>query len=353
MKKKFSFYFGIVPFLMAVVILFSFSFLLSSCSKDTGTGKQDSPEEKVEQIESKLLTVARVLEKEGGKSVEVWFYETPLIHDLNKDLVNQVAAVQLLKDAKTRNEPVRVNVSSRQIDKIIALAPASVEEIEAQKKNRSLAQQAIEAENPANQRNTTLVGSIPNMSVLNTIFNGCAGGSACTNYGPYLSGQCIPYQFVADGCYARAHKMRQVIEGFYGYLSYKVFHFLDLCNPNPGSLRVNASLWGNNCCQRWWYHVAPYVYVGSGFSYSAYVIDPSMFTGPVSIETWRNAMRNPASCSSGPVYSGLAYYQSAGYAPYPGYPFGYDNCSISVYADYNYNHANSTCANYARLRGCR
>ena len=36
---------------------------------------------------------------------------------------------------------------------------------------------------------------------------------------------CIPFQYVRDGCYARAHKMRQIIEEQYGYCSEKVFSF--------------------------------------------------------------------------------------------------------------------------------
>jgi hypothetical protein len=36
---------------------------------------------------------------------------------------------------------------------------------------------------------------------------------------------CIPFQYVIDGCYARAHQMRRIITARYGYCCEKVFSF--------------------------------------------------------------------------------------------------------------------------------
>ena len=37
--------------------------------------------------------------------------------------------------------------------------------------------------------------------------------------------QCISFQYVVDGCYARAHKMKQILEDNYGYALEKCFSF--------------------------------------------------------------------------------------------------------------------------------
>lgn len=348
MKRQSIFFQGFTMPRLYPVLLLSLSFFFFSCKKNVREGSEGGNQSVLTSNNSRLLTVANVLEKEGGSTIEVWFFETPLIHEFSLTATNARAMLQLLKQAESRNEPVHVSVALRKPDFIESVSAATAEEISAHKLKKSDAELAIEAENAGNQRATALTAVVPNTTTLNNIFGGCSGGSACPVFGPYLSGQCIPYQYVADGCYARAHKMREVIEGFYGYTSYKVFHFLNRCVANPGSLAVRATLWGNNCCVQWWYHVAPYVIVQSGASQVAYVIDPSMFTGPVSITTWANAQKN-ASCGSGTVFSKLAYYTSSAYAPSG---FNFTTCVANIYADNTYTAANNTCAAYAPLQGC-
>lgn len=348
MKRHSIFSQGFTMPKLTLVLLLSISFFLFSCKKNAREGAEAGNAPALTSSSSRLLTVANVLEKEGSSTVEVWFFETPLIHEFSRTAANAQAMLQLLKAAESRSEPVHVTVAPRKADFIESVSAATAEEISAQKLKKSEAELALEAENAGNQRATALTAIVPNTTTLNNIFGGCSGGSACPVFGPYLSGQCIPFQYVADGCYARAHKMRQVIEGFYGYTSYKVFHFLNRCLANPGSLAVNATLWGNNCCVKWWYHVAPYVNVQSGTSVVSYVIDPSMFTGPVSITTWANAQKN-AGCGSGTVFSKLAYYTSSAYAPNG---FNYGTCVATIFADNTYTSANNTCAAYAPLQGC-
>src|SRR5436305_1352661 len=103
------------------------------------------------------------------------------------------------------------------------------------------------------------------------------------------------------GCYARAHKMRQIIEDQYGYCSEKVFSF---ANQNNDTLAVKANKWGG-CCVTWWYHVAPLARVririklpfGTFELMLAMVIDPGMFDKPVLLSTWLMAQAD-TSCSS-------------------------------------------------------
>jgi Glutaminase len=294
---------------------------------------------------ARLLTVANVLDKE--ENIEVWFYETPLIHHISRSNAEVLAYKRMLTEAMNRQEPVAVAVTVGSQNRIHTVKAATAEELETYRSRKTQEEKAIEVQAPEATDAARLTANIPNTTTLNTIFT-TLSNQCCKVAGPYLYGQCIPFQYVADGCYARAHKMRQVIEGTYGYSSYKVFHYLDRCNANPGSLAVKATLWGNNCCVKWWYHVAPYVFVTSGASSVAYVMDPSMFTGPVSIATWQNAQKN-ASCGSGTVISKLAYYTSTAYAPSS---FNFTNCTINVFADAGYTSANSTCASYAPLQGC-
>lgn len=163
------------------------------------------------------------------------------------------------------------------------------------------------------------------------------------DYGSYLYGQCVPFQYVADGCYARAQKMRQIVEDYYGYTSYKVFNYA--CD-GYGTLAVSASLWGNNCCVRWWYHVTTWVYVQSGSSQVAYALDPAMFTAPVSLSTWIAAQKN-TSCGYNGQAQGQVYYTSNAYVPST-----LTNCVMVPTTDNGYTAANATCSNYANRSGC-
>ena len=135
---------------------------------------------------------------------------------------------------------------------------------------------------------------IPSYAKAKEIFDFCAQLS-CHLPGPYAVTPCIPFQYVRDGCYARAHQMRRIITTRYGYCCEKVFSYA----PYPDDvLAVQANKWGG-CCVEWWYHVAPLVRVRlklrlprlpKSFSIVlAMVIDPGMFDKPVLLSTWLTA----------------------------------------------------------------
>ena len=65
---------------------------------------------------------------------------------------------------------------------------------------------------------------IPSYAKAKEIFDFCAQLS-CHLPGPYALTPCIPFQYVRDGCYARAHQMRRIITTRYGYCCEKVFSF--------------------------------------------------------------------------------------------------------------------------------
>ncbi len=170
---------------------------------------------------------------------------------------------------------------------------------------------------------------IPDLATAKAIFTFCRQ-QTCT-YGPTQIQPCIPFKYVKDGCFARAHKMRYIIEQRYGYCSEKVFNY--------GNLDVKANLAGG-CCINWWYHVAPVVRVKVNGLTLLYVIDPSMFTEPVPLLEWIFAQEN-TTCDAGSNVMEYSIQPSSAY-----HPIGY--MPVSAYAtDPNYAETNSSLLFYA------
>lgn len=154
--------------------------------------------------------------------------------------------------------------------------------------------------------------TIPNFAKAQEIFDFCAK-QTCSLGGPFDISPCIPFQYVRDGCFARAHKMRKIITEKYRFCCEKVFSF---ANESPDKLAVKADKWGG-CCVEWWYHVAPLVRVKFKFGpvtlTFAMVIDPGMFNAPVALSTWLAAQENTtcnpnAHVTRYSIQSGAAYY---------------------------------------------
>jgi hypothetical protein len=152
------------------------------------------------------------------------------------------------------------------------------------------------------------VKTVPSFAVAKTIFNYCAAQGCYL--GPTQVQPCIPFEYVRDGCFARAHKMRWIIETKYGYCSEKVFSY--------GNLDVKADKWGG-CCVGWWYHVAPLIRVaGKGGRSLCYVIDPGMFNEPVLLSVWLAAQGN-ITCDGTSAVTGYSIQPSSAYTPTGGY----------------------------------
>jgi hypothetical protein len=181
---------------------------------------------------------------------------------------------------------------------------------------------------------------IPNYKTARKIFDFCAAQS-CHLPGPHAVSPCIPFQYVRDGCYARAHKMRWIITTRYRYCCEKVFSF---ANENDDDLSVQAAKWGG-CCVTWWYHVAPLVRVKVLNLFTlAMVIDPGMFDKPVLLSTWLGAQENPA-CSPNPRVSMFSIQPGSAYTPanYAGTAFNTDPAYAST---------DATLVAYANLTTC-
>jgi len=96
---------------------------------------------------------------------------------------------------------------------------------------------------------------------------------------------CIPFLYPDDGCWARAHEMCRLMINM-GLTPKKVWI--------QGSLYVSTRN-KPNCYVQWYWHVAPTLCVrGPGvFQTQHMVIDPSLFTTPVSKPTWKGVQGDP------------------------------------------------------------
>jgi len=125
---------------------------------------------------------------------------------------------------------------------------------------------------------------VPNYKKAKKIFDFCANQS-CHLPGPYDISPCIPFQYVIDGCYARAHKMRWIHHHQVPLLLRRKSSVLPTRITTRSQFKANK--WGG-CCVFWWYHVAPLIRVSIGIPRFgklktsikitlAMVIDPGMF----------------------------------------------------------------------------
>ena len=116
---------------------------------------------------------------------------------------------------------------------------------------------------------------------------------------------CIPFLYPDDGCWARAHEMYRLMLNE-GVTSCKVWIY--------GSLATNTKN-NPNCVVYWCWHVASTVcvrcswWIFGWFFRKRKVIDPSLFSGPVSVSTWKSVQGDP---SASIVYTkGEIYYRSS------------------------------------------
>ena len=87
---------------------------------------------------------------------------------------------------------------------------------------------------------------------------------------------CIPFHYPDNGCWGRAHEMCRLMIA---------------AGEQPRKIWINGSLRVDSrnkptCVVTWVWHVAPTVEVGVAGGSSIYVIDPSLFDGPVPQATW-------------------------------------------------------------------
>jgi hypothetical protein len=303
--------------------------------------------------ESGILTLAAVRKVKG--ETQYLFSEKQAIFRLGAGGKAGRETAALLREAQRKKLPVKAQIDTRAgvVHRVRALSDREIEEFHASRillekpeKTQRLNVSAIDPTvfNIVDDhryvrcfRQCTRI--IPNYKVAKQIFDFCAQ-QTCSLGGPFGVTPCIPFQYVRDGCYARAHKMRWIITTKYRYCCEKVFSFA--VNGND-TLAVQANKWGG-CCVYWWYHVAPLVRVRLGrWAVLLLVIDPGMFDKPVLLSTWLAAQENK-NCSPNAHVSQYSIQPGSAYTPAGG--------PNAFTTDPNYTATDATLIAYKNLVTC-
>lgn len=316
----------------------------------------------VVKVHSEMLTVAAIRKSKRRGPTEYLFNEKQQIFTFEKGKKRDEEAEYQLTEAFKKKRPVKVSFDLRRGRIRSITAPTRKQQgkfLEERKflkkpsKPRKLRLGKIDPTKfnivdyylkfPPFQRCQKIV---PSYTKAKQIFDYCADQS-CHLPGPYGISPCIPFQYVRDGCYARAHKMRRIITKDYGYCCEKVFSF---ANQNNDVLAVTADKWGG-CCVTWWYHVAPLIRVRIKLSKLskksltlAMVIDPSMFDKPVLLSSWLYAQEKTV-CNANANVSMYSIQPGSAYSP--------ANYSGTAFAtDPSYTATDSTLLAYSGLVTC-
>lgn len=310
-------------------------------------------------IESGVLTLAAIRKPRGEGPTEYLFNERAQIFTLPAPVRAAEELSARLQECFRGNAPVKVLLNARLgvIQEVGVPSPQEMEEFKRLKVPLDKPDKTLEINVAAIDPTTFNIVDyylkrptfrlctriVPSYLKAKEIFDICAKQS-CHLPGPYDISPCIPFQYVRDGCYARAHKMRWIITTKYRYCCEKVFSF---ANQNYDSLAVKADKWGG-CCVSWWYHVAPLIRVkiklGTLNVSLAMVIDPGMFDKPVLLSKWLAAQENKG-CSPNAKVSMYSIQPGSAYGPtnYAGTTFSTDPAYASTDATLNLYHSLTTC----------
>lgn len=260
-------------------------------------------------------TIPVAMEKENG-NFRVNFIITAQNFEI-KDSKENAAYISMIRDAMENEMPIHVFLKANTLE-IVKVEKGTDEDI------RYFKSLLTKESGTETQK---AVGVIPNQSTLNSLFAQIKNQSCGTST---ASSPCITFRYAVDGCYARAHKMRQILLNA-GYDCEKQFVY--------GNLKASTG----TCCVSWGYHVAILVsFKNSSGNVEKRIIDPSLFTsGPVTDTAWRNACVN-TSCGSA---SASSYANTAGNVYYrtPSGTLLYDNSYVNT---------NCVLTTFSSLSGC-
>jgi len=294
--------------------------LLNSCSSETAYVREEA-----KGIEEIAKFVPFDIKVNGAKAL-VSFVQTPLPFEIDLSVDNHASDIRLIESIIGVDTPLRIFVYKGTLT-IAKVEAVTQQEILDYRKNLVRADSDI-----MNRPDPQLVSIFPDETSLSNVFNVIVNNS-CAN----TSNQdgCLSFQFASDGCNARAHKMKQLINAF-GYNCQKHYVF--------GSLLASTS----TCCVNWIYHTAPLVLVrnGSGIVEER-IIDPSLFNAPVTPEVWRAACQNMV-CVLNPDFEFLP----TTYKTVPGIVFQFNPSSMSFSLDSDYFKTDCTLNVYRSQSGC-
>jgi Glutaminase len=308
---------------------------------------------------TQTLSVSMIGASDDAGYLTVFFNESAAVYRISKQ---ETAIIEVLNAAKTNSLPVVVAYDSDENRTITHVSSASIEAVVAYKEamKNALPAKPLEEDLTRTNLETRSTDIVPNLATLNQIFQTLSDMSAVLptgftnrttlNIAGYSLGR-VPFQYANDGCHARAHAMRKVIESNYGYTSYKRFIFARLTNTG---LTVKATAWGNTgCCIPWAWHVAPALKVRlANATLAWYVLDPSIFNAPVPAETWDNSMigNMATACKNNAAYINTYQHYTIDSRYYA--PTNYVNNLQYFEIDDYYTDTYSTMAGFRTRRSC-
>ncbi|AZA82944.1 hypothetical protein C1637_17635 [Chryseobacterium lactis] len=236
-----------------------------------------------------------------------------------KDTKENEAYISMIKQAVKNETPLHVFTKAN-TNEIAKVEKATEEDVRYFKS-------VLTKEVKADAATSKLASVIPDLATLNSLFTQIKNQACGTST---ASSPCITFRYPVDGCYARAHKMRQILNNA-GYECEKQFVY--------GNLRASTG----TCCVSWVYHVAILVsFKNASGVVEKRIIDPSLIsTGPVTDVAWRSACTN-STCGSTSVSS---FANTAGNVYYR-------NPAGSLLYDNNYVNTNCTLTAFSSLSGC-
>lgn len=280
-------------------------FLLFACNK----GNTPDPEEQPKTSITLGEWAPHMISPVRDNIVKIGFMQSARSFSLDMKQPGSAEHLKTLQSALENEVPVAIQVfeGTNKISDIKAASKAATEQY---KKSLSTSSAVLTKES---------LPIIPSEAALNSLFAAVKSPS-------------IPFQYAVDGCYARAHKMRQIIIAN-GYECAKQFVYgADLAARTP-----------SGCCVVWSYHVAPLVrFKNNAGAIELSILDPSLFAHPVPVNTWLAKVKDGSCWSPVNVTSAVLTYGNV-------YVRGANG---SVMYDDNLAKTNCIISNYSSLSGC-
>ncbi|WP_298221670.1 protein-glutamine glutaminase family protein [Flavobacterium sp.] len=293
--------------------------LLNSCSSETAYVREDVKE--VEEI-AKFAPFNITIDHAKAR---VSFVQTPIPFEMDLSTDKHTSDIRLIEEVIGKDIPLKVFVykGTNQIAKVLLGTEQDI--LDYRKDLVSIDSDIMNRPDPS------LISIFPDEATLMSVFNMIVNNSCSNNN----QAGCLTFQFATDGCNARAHKMKQILNSN-GYNCQKHYIF--------GDLLASA----NSCCTQWIYHTAPLVLVrNSNNVVEERIIDPSLFSAPVTPEVWRAGCQNSV-CVFNPNFE----FGPTSYKTVPGIVFNYDPMSMSFRLDSDYFRTDCTLGVYQNQSGC-
>lgn len=302
-----------ITYLFVLLIGITYGFV--ACNKENKNG---TPLETISRTDSTQdfgsLTPTTV--NVSNNRANIYFVQTPLVFTLDLREKNSKQYLNLVNAAIKKNIPVAISIykdggigSMLEIAIIKDAPPQALERF------------AVDytPKQPLLLSKEEDIIPMPNEATMNLMFTACQTDPVQT------------FNYKADGCYARAHQMRRVLENN-GYACGKLFIY---ASSSPLAVTVSSS-----CCQTWSYHVAPLVrfYDAAGVA-QVRIFDPSLFSTPVTKDQWFAACKS--SCFPGANIGSTFLAQPYVYNRATNGSIARDNnyvkteCTLNAYAGYS------------------